>query len=91
MTSLLPLIHTTISKNDTLVSLISHVNWSVGWKLLTQLINCSISRRQHDAVPTQSPMCCTYQDNQVWDQCIVQRFAFPDEYFHTKSFLVTDF
>ena len=24
-----------MSKNDTLVSLISHVNWSAGWKLLT--------------------------------------------------------
>ena len=31
----LPLIVTRISKNDTLVSLISHVNWRAGWKLLT--------------------------------------------------------
>ena len=28
-------------KNDTLVSLISHVNWSAGWKLLTKLIKHS--------------------------------------------------
>jgi hypothetical protein len=46
--SLLPLIDTRISKNDTLVSLISHVNWSAGWKLLTKLIKRSNSTREHD-------------------------------------------
>ena len=30
---MLPLIDTRMSKNHTLVSLISHVNWSAGWKL----------------------------------------------------------
>ena len=41
--------------DDTLVSLISHVNWSAGWNLLTKL-NCSNSTREHDAVPRQSSM-----------------------------------
>jgi hypothetical protein len=47
------LLDTRISKNDTLMSLISHVNWSAGWKLLTKLLKRSNSTREHDAVPRQ--------------------------------------
>jgi hypothetical protein len=60
------LIDTRISKNDTLVSLISHVNWSAGWKLLTALIKHSNSTWEHDAVPRQSSMYSTYHGNQGW-------------------------
>ena len=43
-----------ISKNETLVSLISNMNWSARWELLTKLIKRSNSTREHDAVPRQS-------------------------------------
>jgi hypothetical protein len=47
-------VDTKISKNDTLISLVSHMNWSAG--LLTKLIKRSNSRREHDAIelPKQS-------------------------------------
>ena len=50
------LIETRISKNDTLVSLIFHVNWRAGWKLLTWVINCASLPREHDAAPQQLSM-----------------------------------
>jgi hypothetical protein len=67
---------TRISKNDTLVSLISHMNWNAGWKLLNK-VNKTF---QFDT----RTCCCAktviYVPTKIiregWDQCIVQRSVF---------------